>query len=155
MTPATDRDLAVFEGMSSEQIRTVVGAFDGLDALLRDRLEKVSGATLDDSALRSAERVLYGLRGAADEAGLHRAIRDSNLSAEAKSALLDLGKRQGCTGGRSAPPPGSDYKLPGLMKLMDIDESIEVPETIKGLLADCADKDEDSLTVARSVRNAV
>ena len=156
MMPAINRDLAVFEGMSSEQIRTIVGSFDELDALLRDRLEKVSGATLDDSALQSAERVLYSLRGAADEAGLHRAIRDSNLSNETKSALLDLGKKQGCKGGQNAPlRHDSNYKLPGLMKMMDIDESIEVPETIKGLLADYADKDEDSLTIVRSIRNAI
>ncbi len=156
MMPATNRDLAVFEGLSSEQTRTIVSAFDELDALLRDRLEKASGATLGDSALQSAERVLYSLRGAADEAGLRRAIRDSSLSAETKSALLDLGRKQDRTGGRNGPlRSDSNYKLPGLMKLMDIDEGIEVPETIKGLLADYADKGEDSLTIVRSVRNAI
>ena len=153
---ASSRDLAVFECMSSEQIRTIVGAFDDLDTLLRDRLEKVSGATIDDSALQSAARVLYSLRGATDRADLRRAIQDSNLSAENKSILLDLGKKQACASGQN-PPPHSDsnYKLPGLMKLMNIDESIEVPETIKGLMADYADEDEDSLTIVRSVRNAI
>lgn len=154
--PSPNRDLDMFEGMSSEQIRTIVGAFDDLDALLRNRLEKVSGATLDDSALQSAERVLYSLRGATDRADLHRAIRDSNLSAENKSMLLDLGKKQDCASGQNPPlHPDSNYKLPGLMKLMNIDESIEVPETIKGLMADYADEDEDSLTIVRSVRNDI
>lgn len=154
--PAPNRDLDVFEGMSSEQIRTIVGAFDELDTLLRDRLEKASGTSLDDSALQSAERVLYGLCSTADRADLRRAIQDSNLSAENKSILLDLGKKQDCASGQNASPRSdSNYKLPGLMKLMNIDESIEVPGTIKGLMADYADEDEDSLTIVRSVRNDI
>ena len=153
--PAPNRDLDVFEGMSSEQIRTIVGAFDELDTLLRDRLEKASGTALDDSALQSAERVLYGLCSTADRADLRRAIQDSNLSAENKSILLDLGKQDCASGQNASPRSDSDYKLPGLMKLMNIDESIEVPETIKGLMADYADEDEDSLTIVRSVRNDI
>ena len=80
-------DLSVFEGMSGEQIRAVAGVFDGLHAMIRDN----TGATLDDAGILSAGRVLCGLRSGAGGAGLRRAIRDSNMSAEKKSALLQVG----------------------------------------------------------------
>ena len=139
-------DLAAFEGMSGEQVRAIAGVFGDLDALIRHN----AGATLGDADLLSVERVLCGLCSAAGRAGLRRAIRDSGLSADKKSALLQVGKTRGRATGQ--PRPGSNHELRYLIKLMGIDETAEIPDTLEGLLGDYPDGGEDSLSLVRSLR---
>lgn len=147
---AVDDDLSVFEGLSGEQIRAVAGVFDGLHAMIRDN----TGATLDDAGILSAGRVLCGLRSGAGGEDLRRAVRDSGLSAETKSALLEAGEAQGRAGGQSTPlRSDSKHELRNLIDLMDIDEDMDIPDTLEGLMGDYPDGGEDSSAMIRSMRD--
>ena len=149
---AVAEDLTVFENLSGEQIRAVASVFDGLHAMIRDN----TGATLDDAGILSAGRVLYGLRSGADGADLRRAVRDSGLSAEKKSALLEAGEAQGRAGGQSTPlRSDSKHELRNLIELMNIDENMDIPDTLEGLMGDYPDGGEDSSAMIRSMRDRV
>ena len=139
-------DLDAFECLSSEQVRAIAGAFGDLDALIRHN----AGAALGDADILPVERVLCGLCSTAGREGLRRAIRDSGLSAEKKSALLEVGRTPGRATGQ--PRPGSNHELRDLIKLMGIDETVEIPDTMEGLLGDYPDGGEDSLDLVRSIR---
>ncbi len=50
---------------------------------------------------------------------------------------------------------GSKDELRDIMELLGMDDDGDVPETIEGLIKDCAKEGENSLDIVRSVRNRI
>ena len=67
---------------------------------------------------------------------------------------MEVGRAQGRAGGQSTPPHSdSKHELRNLIELMNIDEDMDIPDTLEGLMGDYPGGGEDSSTMIRSMRD--